>query len=243
MNEPTSFSLRNCYFVAWKSFSKWWLPICLIAGGMMVFNWLPKLLSAVESSEMRSLLVEGLGAVRQVDVVRMDFIYAELVDAFVAFTFKLLLFSLYAMPFAALLTVLLYCFSLIAVKDRRRRYSVKNVVRVTFFQFALALVKVLTILVFPPFGFYVYVKLLFVSLLMLEEGSCAQTAVQESWAMTRGRFWPLLGLVFINGGLQLMMAPTVIGVIPALGVANTARAAAYAMIRMDAGGEKLGGVA
>jgi hypothetical protein len=52
-----------------------------------------------------------------------------------------------------------------------------------------------------------------------------------SWQMTDGNFWRLFLLMFMNTVIQTVSMPTIIGGIPATGFANTARAAAFRMLR------------
>jgi hypothetical protein len=197
----------------------------------MLFNWLPKQLAKAELSAMSQGMAEIMAAAGQGDLNQVEMLTAELVETMTAYATKLLAFSLYAAPFAALLTVLLYCIALMAVKDRRTRYAPKNIAVVTLFQFAIAFVKMLLLFLLLPLGIFIYIKLFFVSLLMLEEGKSPGAAIRGSWNMTTGTFWPLLGMVAINGMLQLSLVPTIVGLIPATGFANTARAAAYTMLR------------
>lgn len=233
MNEASPFSLKPCYSKAWKSFAKWWIPICLLAGGLMVFNWIPKQFAKAESSALSQTIDEIMIAAEQNDLNQLETLTTELIETIQAYAGKLLAFSLYAAPFVALLTVLLYCASLMAVKDRRTRYSPKGIAVVTLFQFIISALKVLFLFLLLPLGLFVYVKLLFVSLLMLEEGHSPTKAIAASRKMTTGSFWPLLGMTLINGTLQTVMALTVVGFIPASGFANTARAAAFMMLRED----------
>lgn len=230
MNEASPFDLKQCYSKSWKSFAKWWIPICLLAGCLMVFEWVPRQFVNAESSALSQTIDQIVEAAGQNDLGQLEALTTELIVTLQAYAGKLLTFSLYAAPFVALLTVLLYCASLIAVKDRRTRYSPKNIAVATLFQFIIATFKVLLIFLFLPLGLFVYVKLLFVSLLILEEGNSPTEAIAASWKMTTGSFWPLLGMTFINGTLQIAMVPTVIGLIPASGFTNTARAAAFMML-------------
>ena len=231
MNEANPLSLKPCYSKAWKSFAKWWIPICLVSGGLMVFNLIPKQLAKAESSAVSQSIAEIMAATGQNDPNQVEMLATQLIETMTAYASKLLILSLYAAPFAALLTVLLYCIALMAVKDRRTRYSPKNIAVVTLFQFAIAFVKILLLFLLLPLGVFIYVKLFFVSLLMLEDGKTPAAAIRESWNMTAGNFGPLLGMIAINSTLQMALIPTVLGVIPATGFANTARAAAFSMLR------------
>jgi hypothetical protein len=227
-----SLSIKACYSKAWKSFAKWWIPICLVSGALMVFSWIPKQLAKAESSAMSQSIAEIMAAVEANDLNQLEVLTTELIETMRAYASKVLTFSLYAAPFAALLTVLLYCVALMAVKDQRTRYSPKGIVVVTLFQFVIATVKILLLFLFLPLGIFIYIKLYFVSLLMLEDEKPIGEAIKGSWATTAGNFWPLLAMVTINSLFQTAMAITVIGLIPATGFANTTRAAAFAMLHI-----------
>jgi len=224
------FSLKACYSKAWKAFAKWWIPICLFAGVLMVFQLGSRKLAKAESSAMGQTLAQIVTAVEQDDLDQAEILVYELNETMLAYAKKLMVSMLYAAPFVALVAVLLICTSLMAVKDRRSRYPPKRIINVSLMHMVLAFVKVLLIFLLLPLGLFIYVKLFFVSLLMLEEGHSPAKAITESWHMTDGNFWPLLGMVAINGTFQLAMAPTIIGLVPATGFANTARAAAYSML-------------
>jgi hypothetical protein len=224
-------SLKSCYAKAWKSFAKWWIPICAIAGGLMVFEWIPKQLAKGESLALHQKITAVVAAFNQGDLDQVEMLAVQLNATLMAYAHKLLVFSLYAAPFAILLTVLLLATALMATRDRRMRFAPKRIAVVSLAHLVFAIVKVLLIFFLLPLGIYVYVKLFFVSLLMLEEGKSPVEALRESWRMTEGNFWPLFGMVTINGTLQFLTVPTIIGIIPATGFANTARAAAFTMLR------------
>ncbi len=228
--EQPRFTLRACYSNAWKAFAKWWLPLCLLAGILMLLQIGPKQLAKVESSAMGQTLAQIVTALEQDTLDQAETLVYELNETMLAYAEKLMVFMLYAAPFVALIAVFLICTSLMAVKDRRTRYSPWRIVLVSLMHMILAFVKVLLLFLLLPLGLFIYVKLFFVSLLMLEKGHSPAEAIKESWHMTDGNFWPLLGMVAINGTFQLAMAPTIIGLVPATGFANTARAAAYSML-------------
>ncbi len=229
--QQSRFTLKSCYSNAWKAFAKWWIPLCLLAGILMLFELGPRQLAKAESSAMGQTLAQIMTAVEQDDLAQAETLIYELNETMLAYAEKLMVFMLYAAPFVALLAVLLTCTSLMAVKDRRDKYSPGRIIGVSLMHMVLAFAKVLLIFLLLPLGLFIYVKLFFVSLLMLDEGRSPAEAIKGSWRMTDGNFWPLLGMVAINGTLQLAMIPTVIGLVPATGFANTARAAAYSMLR------------
>jgi len=95
----------------------------------------------------------------------------------------------------------------------------------------LADIKATAMVLVFTLGIYLYIKWLFVSFVLLEEEASIGEAVRRSSALTKGNFFPLLGLVVLNGVIQLISLPTIIGIIPATGFVNTVRAAAYVSLR------------
>ncbi|MCF7817754.1 MAG: hypothetical protein K9M54_07715 [Kiritimatiellales bacterium] len=224
-------SIKACYSKAWKAFAKWWIPICLIAGFLMAFEWIPKQFVTPDSQSLNQRVTEIVETYNQGDMDRLEVMVTELNEDLMAYAKKMVIFSLYIAPFALVFTILLLATSLMAVKNQHIRYAPKRMVVVALTHLVIAFVKVLLIFLILPLGMYVYVKLSFVSLLMLDNEQSPTAAVRESWSMTEGNFWPLFGIVAINGTLQIAMIPTVIGLIPATGISNTARAAAFTMLR------------
>jgi len=144
---------------------------------------------------------------------------------------KLMRFGMYIFPLIALLTIILLMYANWAVKNRQeRRRPVYTLVYIAFIHVVLAVGKLLAFFFFFLPGAYLYIKLLFVSLIMLEEKKGAVAAIKISWQMTKGNFWKLFLLMLMNTGIQLLALPTIIGEIPVTGFANTARAAAFRMI-------------
>lgn len=231
MNAPQSLSIKSCYSKAWTSFAKWWIPLCVIAGILVVFQWIPKQLAQTESTAMHQSLSDITAAFDQGDYSQLGALTEQLTVTVLDYAQRVLVFSLYATPFALLLTVLLIATSLMAARNRRIKFSSGRLASVALAHLVFAFVKMLLLLLLLPLGLFVYIKLFFVSLLMLEEGATPVAAAKESWRMTSGNFWPLFGLVAINSLLQLALIPTVIGLIPATGFANTARAGAFAILR------------
>ena len=37
-------SVIGCYALAWRSFSKWWIPLCVISGLVVIFQIAPRVL-------------------------------------------------------------------------------------------------------------------------------------------------------------------------------------------------------
>ncbi|PKM99110.1 MAG: hypothetical protein CVU78_07965 [Elusimicrobia bacterium HGW-Elusimicrobia-2] len=144
---------------------------------------------------------------------------------------QIIKFAIGAFPFIAFLTILLLMYANRATTNKNdSEKSFLFLSYIAFVHIIIAIIKIIPFLFFILPGIYVYVKLLFVSLIMLEKRCNAPTAVKLSWKITSGHFWKLFLLVFINSGIQLIVLPTIIGEIPATGFVNTARAAAFRII-------------
>lgn len=227
-----SFSLQGCYAQAWKSFSKWWIPLCLISAGILFFNIGPRLMAHGELTAMFQQGVQMMRAVADGDVDAVYQMTLDLQQLSFEYTRQLCKWVLVSLPFVALLTVILLAFANMAVKDQRKKRPFVRTVWIAIVHVMLAVVKGVAFLFFMIPGFYLYVRLLFVSLVMLEDDSVGVgDAVRRSWRMTRGDYWKLFALVGMNTALQMVAASTIIGLIPATGFANTARAEAFQMLR------------
>ncbi len=230
MTKTKPLQIKACYSKAWKSFAKWWIPLCLLAGVLLVFEWIPRLSAKAESQQLTQTLTEIVVAAENNQLDQMEEPLLELNEILLAYAKKVLTVALYATPFVALLSVLLIGTALMAVKNRRQRLSPKRVIGVAVVQFALAVAKVLLLFILFPLGVFIYIKLYFAILLMLEKGRSPAEAIKESWHLADGNFWPLLGLVSINSAIQFLMGLTLIGFIPATGFIQTARAAAFTQL-------------
>ena len=230
MKTEPKLNLKSCYSNAWKAFAKWWIPLCLVAAFLLVFEWIPKLSSKVESQQLAQALSEIKTAAQNDSFDLMDEQLLELNQILSAYAKKTFTIALYALPFVALLSVLLIGTALMAVKNQRQRLAPKQVVVVASIRLILAVIKVLLLFFLFPLGVYLYIKLYFTILLMLEEKCSPAKAIQTSWKMTAGNFWTLLGLVSINSTLQLLMGLTIVGFIPATGFTQTTRATAFTML-------------
>jgi len=218
----------GCYALAWKSFSKWWIPLCLISSIMLVFEVVPRIVVRTDVNELLSTARSLMTAFSENDLDKLDEITTKVTAQTGVLMRKLTTCGLYVFPLVALFTIILLMYANWAVKNRQeKRRPISTLVYIAFVHVMLAIVKLLAFFFFFPLGAYLYVKLLFVSLIMLEEKKTARAATRISWQMTTGNFWKLFLLVLMNTGIQLLALPTIIGEIPVTGFANTARAAAF----------------
>ncbi len=230
----SAFSLKKCYALSWKSFSKWWIPLCLISAFILLFEVAPRIMLRPETAALKQTFSEVVsvaqtGTLEEIETMLLD---AQAVSR--AYTVKLAKLLLAALPFIALLSIILLTWANAAVKDRHNKNSTGRMLSITGIHLLLTFVKGVAFAFFILPGFYLYVRLLFVTLILLEEKEIGMMdAVRKSWTITRGDFWGLLALICLNGTLQLVVAPTLIGLIPATGFANTARAAAYQMLKIS----------
>lgn len=231
-----TFSLLECYAVAWRAFRKWWIPLCLISGFILIFEITPRIMLAADKTDLVQRFSESIGplmtAASEQDLETQDALVMGLLEPLSNYLAGTLKWLAVVAPFVAVLTIILLMWANAAVKDHRERNTIGRTLYVTVVHVFLSLVKMTAFLFLLVPGFFIYVRLLFVSLIMLEDKTCGMLeAIRRSWAMTEGNFWPLLGLFVINSTSQMVMALTVIGVIPVTGFANTARAAAFQMLK------------
>jgi len=222
-------SLKQCYSLAWKSFAKWWIPLCLISAFIFIFEFIPRLLLQKDVSAFLNATHAYAAALStgQSAQVKQEAIATQ-ASILIG---KFMKIMPYIFPFIAFLTVILLMYANWAAKNKREaRNPLFNLIYIAFVHVVLAVVKLITffLLFFP--GAYLYVKLLFVSLVMLESKKGAGEAIKLSWRMTNGNFWKLFLLVVINTMIQLLGLAMVIGIIPATGFVNTARAAAFRLL-------------
>ena len=231
-------SVAACYALAWRSFSKWWIPLCLISGGLTVFQFGPRILLHSDVKKLQATASTFMAAAMRNDVDDMPRISAEISAQAFLLAREFAKFTLYLLPLVALLTVILLMVANRAVGSRHGKgRSPGAVAYIALVHVVLVFVKLGAFLFLIVPGVYVYIKLLFVSLVMLEDNRGALAAVKASWRMTRGNFWRLFLLILMNTGLQVLATVTVVGLIPATGFANTARAAAFRMIREAMNGQ------
>lgn len=217
-----------CYRVGWRSFSKWWIPICLISGVIFVFNILPRLLITDEVELITRSLRMLLTGMADANTIQMERSVDQMMQQLSELCFDLARYSGLAMPFIAVFTALLLIVANFAVKDRRDKQGVFYTLYIAGVNVVLAVVRVVPFFLFVVPGIYVYVRLFFVSLVMIEGRTGAWEAVRTSWRLTGGRnFWPLTILLLMNVGVNAVAGVTVIGLIPSVGFTNTARAAAF----------------
>ncbi len=231
MEQGVKISIYKCYSLAWKSFSKWWIPLCLISGIIFIFQIVPSMLMRADLSEYTKTTTALVTAISEGDeyrIMELSPVIAAQADIFLQ---KIARFILFFFPFIALFTVILLMYANWAVKNKKDNKRPFHILAyIAFVHVILALIKIFAFFLFIIPGVYLYIKLLFVSLVMLEEGKGVIGAIKGSWRMTRGHFWKLLWLVSLNSTIQLISMPTVIGVIPSTGFTNTARAAAFRML-------------
>ena len=224
-------SVIGCYALAWRSFSKWWIPLCVISGIIVVLQVIPQIVIRTDVNEFRITARSFVTAVLENNHAELEEMAPKVAAQTGMLMRKLTTYGLYLFPLVALLTVILLMYANWAVRSRQaKRVSAPTLVTIASVHVMLAIAKLLAFFFFFLPGAYLYIKLLFVSLIMLEEKKGARAAMRISWQMTTGNFWKLFLLVLMNTGIQLLALPTIIGEIPVTGFANTARAAAFRMI-------------
>lgn len=221
-------SVIECYRQGWRSFSKWWIPISLISGVIFVFNILPRMMVSEDVSEVTENLRLFVSSTADANTVGMEQAWLRIGEQLTYLGFNLLRWTAFAMPFIAVCTALLFIVANFAVKDRKEQQGVAYTLYLAGVNVILAFVRVVPFFLFIVPGIYIYVKLFFVSLVMIESKCGARQAAATSWRMTGGpHFWPLTVLLMMNVGVNAVAGVTVIGLIPSVGFTTTARTAAF----------------
>jgi hypothetical protein len=224
-------NLSKCYHTAWRSFAKWWIPICLLSAVIFTFQIVPRILVNEDIKELRTTAKETITALKEQDRDKLEAISIRVQNQTKALIQKFTAFWIYTIPFTALFTVILLMYANWAVKNKKeKRKSLLTLIYIAVVHVILAIGKMTLSFLILPLGAYVYVKLFFVSLIMIEGEKNALEAIATSWRTTTGNFWPLFLVVVINFSIQIVSSFTIVGLIPATGFVNTARAAAFRML-------------
>jgi hypothetical protein len=224
--------LLDSYKLAWKSFKKWWIPICLISFFIFIFEIIPRIRISSEFNNLENTSSQLIHAILQKDTEQAKLRIWEIQYRARLILNKIIQSTAIVFPFIALATVILLMFANWATKDKKgERKSLLTLIYIASVHILLACLKLFAFLLFIIPGLYMYVKLLFVSLLMLEEDINAWQAIKKSWKMSTGYFADLFFLVVINSIIQTILLFTIVGIIPGTGFVNTARAAAFQLLR------------
>lgn len=227
--KPISIKLSLCYKLAWKSFTKWWIPLCLISGGIFVLELLPRIFVHQDIQQIVEMGERtALGIIDKKPV--SEDVFNELLLRLDHLRNKLLKHGVYTFPAVAFLTVVLLMTANRAVKNKKERKPPMKLIFISIIHIILSIIKLMAFFLFIIPGAYIYIRLLFVSLFMLEKVDSPIAAVRASWQITRGNFWNLFLLIFVNTFIQMVSLVTIIGIIPTTAFANTARAAAFQML-------------
>jgi len=230
MNKNTNILIES-YKLAWRSFKKWWIPICLISLIIFIFEIIPRITVSSEFKNFETTAEKLIHAIIQNDTEQIKLLTLEAQYKMQLILHKILRTSAIVFPFIAMATVILLMIANWATQDKKKQSkSIFSLLYIACIHILLAFIKLFAFLLFILPGVYIYVKLLFVSLLMLEEDMNAWEAVKKSWIMTKGYFMDLFLLIALNSILQFILLFSVVGVIPATGFVNTARAAAFRII-------------
>ncbi len=223
--------LIESYKLAWRSFKKWWIPICLVSLIIFIFEIIPRITVSSEFNNLKATVEKLIHAILQNDNEQIKLLTLETQYKLRLMLNKLFKFSAIVFPFIAMATVILLMIANWATQDKKKpSKSILSLIYIACIHILLAFIKLFAFLLFILPGVYIYVKLLFVSLLMLEEDMNAWGAVKKSWIMTNGYFIDLFLLIAFNSILQFILLFSIIGVIPATGFVNTARASAFRII-------------
>jgi len=229
VERPFKLSVISCFGHGARSFAGWWLPLCLVSGLVVATNLLPRLLVLDDVGALVDQAGQWFGSLLAFDFAACESETEALSRQTRAVMLGLAKYSLLLLPLAAVLTVVLFMIANWAARggaDRRRRPL--RVLLISAANVGVTLVVALGFLLLIVPGAWLYVRLSFFSLVMLDDPAATVLgACRASFALTRGSFWPLLVLYLAGALIVSLSAITVIGLIPATGFASTARAAAF----------------
>jgi len=230
MNNNSNILIES-YKLAWKSFKKWWIPLCLVSFIIFVFEIIPRIIVSSEFQQFEITAEKLIHALIQNDAEQIKLYTLQAQYKTGLILNKTIQSSAIVFPFIALATVILLMIANWATQGRKKQSKpVLSLLYIAGVHIILACIKLFAFFLFIIPGVYIYVKLLFVSLLMLEKDINAWEAVKKSWVMTKGYFAYLFFLIVLNSIIQFILLFSVVGIIPATGFVNTARAAAFRII-------------
>jgi len=218
----------DIYRTAWRSFAKWWVSLCLVAGVVVALELIPRLLVLGDVVKLFTLSMQSFMAMASGDIDALEPLAEQMTPLLDAVQTKFMVSLGIAIPVVAALTVVLLIVAVNAVRDGSlSRPSILRTLQISGAQVAMSIVCTfgLFLLVIP--GLYLYVRLYFVSLILVDSPCSVRGAIVRSFSLTRGHLVDLGVLVLVNSFIQLASLPTIIGAIPVTGFASTARAVAY----------------
>jgi hypothetical protein len=147
MAKAKQLDLIECYRLAWKSFAKWWIPLCLISAGILVFKLGPKLVTSGSQKRMMAGAIAVFRATLEGDTFAAENHSFQLRKDVKTFVRDLLRVTGAALPFVAILWSVLLLYANRAVKDHKKKQPVLRVLLVAIWRLALAALKLLPLLV------------------------------------------------------------------------------------------------
>ncbi len=145
MGRPKQLDIMACYQLAWKSFAKWWIPLCLISAGILVFKLGPKLATGGSMGMLNDGVACCVAIMRGDQRTAEDLSYKLRQDT-KTFVRKFIRYSGMAMPFVFVLWSVLLLFANRAVKDSKKKQSILRILSVAVWRLMLAILKLLPLL-------------------------------------------------------------------------------------------------
>jgi len=239
LKKPPSIKIEHlfstCYSLAWKAFAKWWIPLCLIAAFLLFFEALPRFISIFSNSDfwtnIQHEIQQILIGIENQDQKLIFIATEQLQTTLYHYSFSFIKISLYLLPFVTILSVLLMATSIMAVQNKQKKYPILHLLKIALASLFLSIIRVFFLLFILPLGLFLYIKLYFVSLYMLEENQGIIEAIKSSWKLSKGYFWTLFAISITNNLIQLFISSTIIGLIPSTGFIRTVRSEAFELLK------------
>lgn len=227
LSRDNPFSFGACYSEAWKAFSGWWLPLCLLSGILVVGRIIPKLIMMSKSSELFATVMSFLTAFSSGNADKMLHANREMMILLMEVMRKVLVGACLFLPVAALIGTLLLLYANRAVKNEKDKRPTRQILSTAFWRVVMSFFKIIGFLFFILPGVVLYIRLLFVPFYMLEYKRSFLDSMKLSWKQTGPYFWELTAVIITNALIQSAAGLTVVGLIPVCGFTNTVRATAF----------------
>ena len=163
-------NLIQCYQNAWTGFKKGWIILCLISGLIVAFELIPRLTVSSEWKELKTSTLTLLKAMNDGDMIKVEELTTGIQLQTARLMHNLFKWLIYLFPVVAVLTILLLMQANKAVKSgENKARPFQKLLFIALVHVILAILKLAAFLLLIIPGVYLYVKLLFVSLIMLKE--------------------------------------------------------------------------
>ena len=243
-------NIGACLTRAGRAFAAWWIPLCLLAGVLLVTQtWVPGWLIGAHADALapyrdayEKLMDDSRAHPGKIDAHVSEFLLTiddltrdpYVRDALRGMILRVILVVSIVFILVAFLQLAMVVVSKASVQrpeERTLRKNARQCLLLTLSYMLLAFVKITPFLWCILPGVYLYVRLYFTGFLITDTSPDPIRAMADSWRMTQGNFWRIFVLFLLQTAITLFSMVTIIGFIPGSSFNYTLRAAAYDQLR------------